>query len=208
MDYDHVLQGEAPLVGNMAPDFEAEGVLNQEFVKIKLSDYIGKSYVVLFFYPLDFTFVCPTEITAFSDQYSEFEKLNAKIIGISTDSVFSHLAWVQIDRKSGGLGDLQYPLASDLTKIISRTYNVLIHDQGVALRGLFIIDKSGIIQYASVNNLAFGRSVDETLRILQAIQHVQQHPDQVCPAGWKPGEKSISSNPKLSKDYFAAKRVL
>ncbi|GFZ08913.1 2-cysteine peroxiredoxin B [Actinidia rufa] len=197
-------QGELPLVGNTAPDFEAEAVFDQEFIKVKLSEYIGKKYVILFFYPLDFTFVCPTEITAFSDRYAEFEKINTEILGVSVDSVFSHLAWVQTDRKSGGLGDLKYPLVSDVTKSISKSYNVLIPDQGIALRGLFIIDKEGVIQHSTINNLAIGRSVDETLRTLQALQFVQENPDEVCPAGWKPGEKSMKPDPKLSKEYFAA----
>ena len=193
-----------PLVGNQAPDFEAEAVFDQEFIKVKLSDYIGKKYVILFFYPLDFTFVCPTEITAFSDRHAEFEKLNTEVLGVSVDSVFSHLAWVQTDRKSGGLGDLNYPLISDATKSISKAFNVLIEDQGIALRGLFIIDKEGVIQHSTINNLAIGRSVDETMRTLQALQFVQENPDEVCPAGWKPGEKSMKPDPKLSKEYFAA----
>ncbi|GAB2300748.1 myb-like DNA-binding protein bas1 [Dionaea muscipula] len=199
-----VRAGELPLVGNVAPDFEAEAVFDQEFIKVKLSEYIGKKYVILFFYPLDFTFVCPTEITAFSDRHADFEKLNTEILGVSIDSVFSHLAWVQTDRKSGGLGDLKYPLISDVTKSISKSYNVLIPDQGIALRGLFIIDKEGVIQHSTVNNLAIGRSVDETLRTLQALQYVQENPDEVCPAGWKPGDKSMKPDPKLSKEYFAA----
>ncbi|KAM6547702.1 hypothetical protein CsatB_019378 [Cannabis sativa] len=195
---------ELPLVGNVAPDFEAEAVFDQEFVKVKLSDYIGKKYVILFFYPLDFTFVCPTEITAFSDRHAEFEAINTEILGVSVDSVFSHLAWVQTDRKSGGLGDLNYPLVSDVTKSISKSYGVLIPDQGVALRGLFIIDKEGVIQHSTINNLAIGRSVDETKRTLQALQYVQENPDEVCPAGWKPGEKSMKPDPKGSKEYFSA----
>ncbi|CDY56598.1 BnaC03g73430D [Brassica napus] len=193
-----------PLVGNKAPDFEAEAVFDQEFIKVKLSEYIGKKYVILFFYPLDFTFVCPTEITAFSDRYAEFEKLNTQVLGVSVDSVFSHLAWVQTDRKSGGLGDLNYPLISDVTKSISKSFGVLIHDQGIALRGLFIIDKEGVIQHSTINNLGIGRSVDETMRTLQALQYIQENPDEVCPAGWKPGEKSMKPDPKLSKEYFSA----
>ncbi|MFS7915357.1 putative thioredoxin-dependent peroxiredoxin [Helianthus anomalus] len=199
-----VVKAGLPLVGNQAPDFEAEAVFDQEFIKVKLSEYIGKKYVILFFYPLDFTFVCPTEITAFSDRYAEFEKINTEILGVSVDSVFSHLAWVQTDRKSGGLGDLNYPLVSDVTKSISKAFNVLIEDQGIALRGLFIIDKEGVIQHSTINNLAIGRSVDETLRTLQALQFVQENPDEVCPAGWKPGEKSMKPDPKGSKEYFAA----
>jgi peroxiredoxin (alkyl hydroperoxide reductase subunit C) len=192
-----------PLVGNKAPDFEAEAVFDQEFIKVKLSEYIGKKYVVLFFYPLDFTFVCPTEITAFSDRHAEFEKINTEVLGVSVDSVFSHLAWVQTDRKSGGLGDLNYPLVSDVTKSISKSYGVLIPDQGIALRGLFIIDKEGIIQHSTINNLAIGRSVDETMRTLQALQYVQENPDEVCPAGL-PGEKTMKPDTKLSKEYFSA----
>uniref|UniRef100_A0A0D9W4T0 2-Cys peroxiredoxin BAS1, chloroplastic n=1 Tax=Leersia perrieri TaxID=77586 RepID=A0A0D9W4T0_9ORYZ len=197
-------EGDLPLVGNKAPDFEAEAVFDQEFINVKLSEYIGKKYVILFFYPLDFTFVCPTEITAFSDRYEEFEKINTEVLGVSIDSVFSHLAWVQTDRKSGGLGDLKYPLISDVTKSISKSFGVLIPDQGIALRGLFIIDKEGVIQHSTINNLAIGRSVDETLRTLQALQYVQENPDEVCPAGWKPGEKSMKPDPKGSKEYFAA----
>lgn len=190
-------------VGQAAPDFTATAVYDQEFMEVKLSNYRGK-YTVVFFYPLDFTFVCPTEITAFSDRYDEFKALNTEVLGISVDSEFSHLAWIQTDRKSGGVGDLNYPLVSDIKKEISTAYNVLEPDAGVALRGLFIVDKDGIIQYATVNNLAFGRSVDETLRILQAIQHVQANPDEVCPAGWTPGAQTMNPDPEKSKAYFAS----
>ena len=191
-----------PLVGNPAPDFTAEAVHDQEFVDVKLSDYRGK-YVILFFYPLDFTFVCPTEITAFSDRYEEFAELNTEILGCSVDSHFSHLAWIQTDRNAGGLGDIEYPLVSDLKREISKAYDVL-SEEGVALRGLFIIDKEGIIQHSTVNNLAFGRSVDETLRTLQALQYVQENPDEVCPAGWQPGDSTIKEDPDGSKEYFAS----
>ncbi len=189
-------------VGQAAPDFTATAVVDQEFKTLKLSDYRGK-YVVLFFYPLDFTFVCPTEITAFSDRYEEFKSLNTEVLGVSVDSEFSHLAWIQTDRKAGGVGDLNYPLVSDIKKEIGSAYNVLTED-GIALRGLFLIDKDGTIQHATINNLAFGRSVDETLRTLQAIQHVQSHPDEVCPAGWQPGDKTMNPDPVKSKDFFAA----
>ncbi|KAK9824057.1 hypothetical protein WJX72_007408 [[Myrmecia] bisecta] len=194
--------GGLPLVGNEAPEFTAEAVYDQEFQTISLSQYRGK-YVILFFYPLDFTFVCPTEITAFSDRHADFAKVNAEILGVSVDSQFSHLAWTQQDRKEGGVGDLAYPLVSDLKREISLKYNVLTED-GVALRGLFIIDKEGIIQHSTINNLAFGRNVEETLRILQAIQYVQENPDEVCPAGWKPGDVTMKPDPKGSKEYFAA----
>ncbi|MEW5315884.1 MAG: hypothetical protein WDW38_007283 [Sanguina aurantia] len=191
-----------PLVGNVAPDFTAQAVFDQEFIEIQLSKYRGK-YVVLFFYPLDFTFVCPTEITAFSDRHAEFASINTEILGVSVDSQFSHLAWIQTDRKEGGIGDLNYPLVADLKKEVSQAFNVLT-DDGIALRGLFIIDKEGVIQHCTINNLAFGRSVDETKRVLQAIQYVQENPDEVCPAGWTPGAKTMSPTPKGSKDFFAA----
>jgi len=190
-------------VGLLAPDFEATAVYDQEFETVQLSSYRGKKYVILFFYPLDFTFVCPTEITAFSDRFDDFKDLSTEILGISVDSEFSHLAWLQTARQAGGLGELNYPLISDLKKEISSSYNVLT-DEGVALRGLFIIDKEGIIQHSTINNLAFGRSVDETLRTLQAIQYVQTNPDEVCPANWKPGDKTMNPDPVKSKDFFAA----
>lgn len=189
-------------VGQQAPDFTATAVFDQEFKTIKLSDYRGQ-YTVLFFYPLDFTFVCPTEIIAFSDRYKEFSTLNTQILGVSVDSEFSHLAWIQTDRKEGGIGDIDYPLVSDIKKEISTAYNVLDPDAGVSLRGLFIIDPEGVIQHATVNNLSFGRSVDETLRTLKAIQYVQSHPDEVCPAGWKEGDKTMIPDPVKSKAYFA-----
>eukprot|EP00889_Picochlorum_renovo_P007438 jgi/Picre1/34468/NNA_001936.t1 len=172
----------APLVGNAAPDFSTTAVYDQEFIDVSLDKYKGK-YIVLFFYPLDFTFVCPTEITAFSDRYEEFKNLNTEVLG--------------------GLGDLAYPLVSDLKREISEAYGVLSED-GVALRGLFIIDKEGVIQHSTINNLAFGRNVDETLRVLQALQYVQDNPDEVCPAGWKPGEKTMKPDPEGSKEYFSA----
>lgn len=192
-----------PLVGNPAPGFSAEAVFDQEFINVTLDQYKGNKYVVLFFYPLDFTFVCPTEITAFSDRYEEFSAIDTEVLGVSVDSQFSHLAWVQTDRKEGGLGDLKYPLVSDLKKEIASAYQVL-SDEGVALRGLFIIDKEGVVQHSTINNLAFGRSVDETLRVLQAIQYVQNNPDEVCPAGWKPGDVTMKPDPEGSKEYFAS----
>lgn len=189
-------------VGQHAPDFSAIAVYDQEFKEVKLSDYLGK-YLILLFYPLDFTFVCPTEITAFSDAYLKIQSLNADILAISVDSEYSHLAWLQTDRDSGGLGDLKYPLVSDLTKKISASYNVLT-EQGTSLRGLFIIDQQGIIQHSLVNNLDVGRNVNETLRTLQAIQYVQMNPDEVCPANWQPGSATIISNPQQSKEYFSS----
>lgn len=189
-------------VGQHAPDFSATAVVDQDFKQISLSQFRGK-YVVLFFYPLDFTFVCPTEITAFSDRYSDFSNKNTEVLGVSVDSQFSHLAWIQTPRNQGGIGDINYPLVADLKKEVSKAYNVLDEDAGVALRGLFIIDPEGIIMHATINNLPVGRNVDETLRVLQAFQHVQTHPDEVCPANWTPGQKTMHPDPDGSKEYFS-----
>ena len=190
-------------VGLQAPDFTATAVVDQEFKDISLSQYRGK-YVVLFFYPLDFTFVCPTEITAFSDRYDAFKALNTEVLGVSVDSQFSHLAWIQTERKQGGLGDIAYPLVADLKKEIASAYNVLDEAEGVPLRGLFIINPEGVVQHATVNNLPVGRNVEETLRVLQAFQHVEANPDEVCPANWTPGERTMNPDPVGSKDFFAA----
>lgn len=190
-------------VGQTAPDFTATAVVEQDFKTIKLSDYLGQ-YVVLFFYPLDFTFVCPTEIIAFSNRHEEFAEANTEILAVSVDSEFSHLAWIQTERKQGGVGELNYPLVSDLRKEISTAYNVLEPDAGIALRALYIIDPEGIIQHATVNNLSFGRNVDETLRVLKAIQYVQSHHNEVCPVGWQEGDKTIINDPVKSKVYFAS----
>ena len=189
-------------VGQKAPDFTATAVIDQEFKEVSLSQYRGK-YVVLFFYPLDFTFVCPTEITAFSDRHSEFSSKNTEILGVSVDSQFSHLAWIQTARNEGGIGDINYPLVADLKKEISTSYNVLDDQEGVALRGLFIIDPDGVIMHATINNLPVGRNVDETLRVLQAFQYVQKNPDEVCPANWTPGEATMKPDPIGSKDFFS-----
>lgn len=196
-----MLQSNCLHVGKEAPKFTATAVYDQEFLSINLRDYLDK-YLIILFYPLDFTFVCPTEIIAFSDAYDQFKKMNTEILGISVDSEYSHLAWIQTSRENGGLGDLRYPLVSDLKKEISAAYNVLTEDT-IALRGLFIIDPKGIIQYQVINNLAFGRSVDETIRILEAIQYVQTNPDEVCPANWQPGDKTINTNPQKAKEYFS-----
>lgn len=187
----------AAVVQKEAPDFKATAVVDEEFKEVKLSDYRGK-YVVLFFYPLDFTFVCPTEIIAFSDRVAEFEKRNAVVLGASIDSQFSHLAWIKQPRAQGGLGGLKYPLIADLTKKISQDYGVLL-DGGIALRGLFLIDKGGVVRHVTVNDLPLGRNVDEVLRVLDALQHFEQH-GEVCPANWKKGDLAL--NPKKAGDYF------
>ena len=189
-------------VGMQAPDFAATAVVDQEFKDITLSQYRGK-YVVLFFYPLDFTFVCPTEITAFSDRYSDFSSKNTEVLGVSVDSKFTHLAWIQTPRNEGGIGDINYPLVSDLKREICQAYNVLNED-GEADRGLFIINPSGVIMHSTINKAPVGRNIDETLRILQAYQYVESHPDEVCPAGWTPGDKTMKEDPKGSKEYFSA----
>ena len=189
-------------VGMQAPEFAATAVVDQEFKDIKLSQYKGK-YVVLFFYPLDFTFVCPTEITAFSDRYSDFSSKNTEVLGVSVDSKFSHLAWIQTPRNEGGIGDINYPLVSDLKREICQSYNVLNSD-GEADRGLFIINPNGVIMHSTINKAPVGRNIDETLRILQAYQYVESHPDEVCPAGWTPGDKTMKEDPKGSKEYFSA----
>ncbi len=190
------------LVTQAAPDFKAQAVMaDGQFKELKLSDYRGK-YVLLFFYPLDFTFVCPTEIIAFSDRAPEFEKLGVQIIGVSVDSHFSHLAWRNAPRDQGGLGNIQYPLVADLSKQISRDYDVLT-EETVALRGLFLIDQQGVVRHQVVNDLPLGRSVDEALRMVQALQYFEQN-GEVCPANWKEGARTIKPTVKDSKSFFSA----
>ena len=189
-------------VGQMAPDFSATAVVDQEFKEISLSQYRGK-YVVLFFYPLDFTFVCPTEITAFSDRYADFSSKNTEVLAVSVDSKYSHLAWIQTPRNQGGIGDIAYPLVADLKKEICAAYNVLNED-GEADRGLFIINPHGMVMHMTVNKAPVGRNVDETLRVLQAYQYVEANPDEVCPANWTPGDKTMKEDPVGSKEYFSA----
>jgi alkyl hydroperoxide reductase subunit AhpC len=185
-----------------APDFTADAVVNGEFKTIKLSDYRGK-YVVLFFYPLDFTFVCPTELVAFSDQIDEFKKRGCEVLAVSVDSKFSHLAWVNTPRKEGGIGQVKYPIISDLSKSISRDYGVLLEDAGISLRGLFLIDKQGVLRHALVNDLPLGRSVAEVLRTLDALQHFEEN-GEVCPANWHKGQMAMKPDTVGSKSYFEA----
>jgi len=192
----------APLarVTKPAPNFKEVAVVGQDFKDVSLSDYKGK-YVVLFFYPLDFTFVCPTEIIAFSDAVAEFKKLNCEVIAASVDSQFSHLAWINTPRNQGGLGPVNFPIIADLNKKISTDYGVLI-DDGHTLRGTFIIDGKGIIRHISMNDPPVGRNVDEVLRLVQAYQHADQF-GEVCPVGWKPGQKTMIADPQKSKEYFS-----
>lgn len=189
-------------VGKPAPNFKLESVHNCNFGHLCLEDYKGK-WLIVFFYPLDFTFVCPTEILAFSDRLEEFHKLGAEVVGVSIDSKYTHLAWMEKPRKQGGIEGLAYPLLADMNKTMAMDYGVLA-EAGVAMRGLFIIDPDGVIQHATINNLAVGRSVDETLRVLHAFQYVRQH-GEVCPADWTPGEKSMKADWNGSKEYFEAK---
>jgi len=162
-------------VGQSAPDFELEGVVDTQFKPVKLSDYRGK-WVVLFFWPLDFTFVCPTEVTAFSKRVDEFKKLDAEVLGASIDSKFTHLAWKE------DIGEINYPMLSDITKQVSREYGVLIEDQGIALRGLFVIDPDGKLRYQVVHDLNIGRNVDEVIRVIKALQT-----GELCPVDWEEG---------------------
>jgi peroxiredoxin 2/4 len=189
----------AVTVGKPAPQFSLEAVHSGQFVTVSLDEFKGK-WLVVFFYPLDFTFVCPTEILAFSDRYEEFTSLNTDLVGVSVDSKFSHLAWTERARDLGGIQGLRYPLMADINKQMAADYGVLT-DEGVALRGLFIIDAEGIVQHVTINNLNVGRSVDETLRVLQAFQFVQEH-GEVCPANWHPGEDTMKPDWNGSKEYF------
>ncbi len=187
------------LVQRPAPDFKGVAMVNGEFKNISLDDYRGK-HVVLFFYPLDFTFVCPTEILAFNDRLDEFKKLGVEVIGASVDSQFTHLAWWNTPRNEGGIQGVRYPILSDMTKKVSTDYGVLV-DDGVALRGLFILDDKHIVRHVTLNDLPIGRSVDEVLRVVQAIQFADKH-GEVCPADWHPGEATMKPDPKGSKEYF------
>jgi len=187
------------LVTKSAPTFTADAVVNKEFKSINLEDYKGK-WVVLFFYPLDFTFVCPTEITAMSDAFGEFQKRDAEVIGVSTDSKFSHLAWINTPRNEGGLGDINYPLVADFTKSISEDYGVLL-EPGMALRGTFIIDPEGNVQFELIHDLGIGRNVNEIIRNLDALQFVRKH-GEVCPAGWTPGKETMVPDSEKMKDYY------
>ncbi len=191
------------LVNKQAPDFTAKAVTNNKIVEeFKLSDFRGK-YIVLFFYPLDFTFVCPTELHAFQEKLAEFEQRNAEVIAVSTDSWFSHLAWIKTPKSQGGIEGVTYPLVSDFNKTISRDYGILLEEVGVALRGLFLIDKSGIVQHQVVNNLPLGRSVDEALRLVDALQFTEIN-GEVCPANWNKGRKAMTADENGLKKYFTA----
>ena len=175
------------MVGHPAPEFDMPSTKNLQSLdeNVKLSDYKGK-WLVMVFYPLDFTFVCPTELTAFSDHYEDFEGVGAEVLGISTDSVYSHRAWLQTPRDKNGIEGLRYPLAADMGGSVSRDYGVLLEDKGIALRGLFVIDPEGILRYAVVHDLNVGRSAEETIRVIQALQT-----GGLCQAEWRPGQETL-----------------
>ena len=189
------------LVTRQAPDFTAQAVLgDNSFAELTLSSYRGK-YVVLFFYPLDFTFVCPSEIIAFDKAVEEFEARNAQVLGVSVDSHFTHLAWKNTPPDQGGIGQVKYPLVADLSKKIAKKYGVLFGKE-VALRGLFLIDTEGVVRHALVNDLPLGRSVDEALRILDALQFHEEH-GEVCPANWREGEDAMKPTAEGVAEYLA-----
>ncbi|HZX35175.1 MAG TPA: peroxiredoxin [Thermodesulfobacteriota bacterium] len=186
-----------------APDFAAQAVMPDGSIKeLKLSSYKGK-YVALFFYPLDFTFVCPTEIIALSDRIAEFKERNAEVIGVSVDSQFTHVAWRSTPRDKGGVGEVSFPLVADLDKSICAKYGVLLEKPGIALRGLFIIDKDLKLRHVTINDLPLGRNVDEMLRVIDAVQFNEKH-GEVCPANWKKGSKGMKPTQKGLLEYAAA----
>jgi peroxiredoxin (alkyl hydroperoxide reductase subunit C) len=190
-----------------APEFEGTAVVGSAFKKVSSKDFEGK-YLVLLFYPFDFTFVCPTELTSFSDAYQEFQELDTQVIGISVDSPHSHLAWTRLARDQGGVGKLNFPLLSDLNKEISTDFKVLVEDPedelyGAALRGLFVIDGKGIIRSVQVNDAPVGRSVQETLRLVKAFKYTDEH-GEVCPANWTPGSATIVPDHEKKEAYFSS----
>jgi peroxiredoxin 2/4 len=191
------------LVGKTAPDFEAAAVVNgSEIVEnFKLSDYKGKT-IVLFFYPLDFTFVCPTELHAFQNKIEEFKSRNVEVIGVSVDSQFSHFSWLNTPVAKGGIEGVKYPLVADLNKTISQDYDVLVEGAGIAYRGLFLIDENFTVRHQVVNDLPLGRSIDEAIRMVDALQFFEEN-GEVCPANWHKGEKSMKADQAGLEEYFA-----
>jgi peroxiredoxin (alkyl hydroperoxide reductase subunit C) len=191
----------AVLVGKQAPDFTATTVFgNNEIKELTLSSLNGK-YVVLFFYPLDFTFVCPSELIAFDHRLEEFKARNVEVVGVSIDSQFSHLAWKNTPVEKGGIGQVGYPLVADIKHEIARAYDVEAA-AGVAFRGSFLIDKDGVVQHQVINNLPLGRNVDEMLRMVDALQFTEEH-GEVCPAGWQKGKKGMTASPEGVAAYLA-----
>lgn len=193
----------AVLVGKPAPDFTATAVMGDNSINgnFNLKSYIKDKYAVLFFYPLDFTFVCPSEILAFDHRLKEFEDRNTAVIAVSVDSQFTHLAWKNTPVNNGGLGQVKFPMVADLSKSISRDYDVLLNE-AVSLRGSFLIDKNGVVQHQVVNNLPLGRNIDEMIRMVDALQFTEQH-GEVCPAGWNKGKAGMKASPEGVADYLA-----
>ncbi len=190
------------LVGKVAPDFTATAVKGSEIIEnFNLSHYKGK-YILLFFYPLDFTFVCPTELLAFNDKLEEFKKRGVEVIAASVDSHFSHHAWLATPLSEGGIAGVEYPIVADLTKQISRDYDVLKEDEGIAYRGLFLIDQDFVVRHQIVNDLPLGRSVEEAIRMVDALQYHEEN-GEVCPANWKPGEATMRESKESLKEYMA-----
>jgi len=205
------------LIGKKAPSFSANAVINGNDIVsgFSLDQFVGNKYVVFFFYPMDFTFVCPTEIIAFQDKIEEFEKRGVAVVGCSVDSEFSHWAWLNTEKKNGGIKGVKFPLVADFSKTIAMNYGVLAGDytynendeasfEGapVAFRGLFLIDKKGNIRHSLINDLPLGRSVDEAIRMVDALQHFEEY-GEVCPANWKPGEKAMNATADGVADYLA-----
>ncbi|HNA62647.1 MAG TPA: peroxiredoxin [Rhabdochlamydiaceae bacterium] len=192
------------IVGQKAPEFRAKAVVAGEIVTdFSLRDYLGK-YIIFFFYPLDFTFVCPTELHAFQEALKNFEQREAQVVGCSVDSAHSHFAWLNTPKAKGGIQGVTYPLVADLNKTIAKDYQVLKEDEGIAYRGLFLIDKKGIVRHQVINDLPLGRSVDEALRMLDALIFYETH-GEVCPANWKAGDKSMKATREGVENYFTVK---
>lgn len=191
------------IIGKPAPDFSCKGVIDGEIKDFSLHDLKGR-LVVLCFYPLDFSFVCPTELQAFQSVFPEFEKRNASVIAISVDSVYSHLMWLDQPKERGGINGISYPLLSDITKSIARAYGVLDEEEGITYRALFIIDKHGIVQSIQINNMSLGRNIQEVLRLVDAVKFVEDH-GAVCPANWSLGQDGLVPTRKGVTDYFSKK---
>lgn len=190
------------LIGQKAPDFTAQTVMEDGTItEMNLHDYLGGDYGLVFFYPLDFTFVCPSEIIAFSNRMDKFKELGCKVVGVSVDSQFSHYAWRNTAVEKGGIGNINFPLVADLTKSIATDYDVLIDGAGVALRGSFLIDKAGNIRHYVINDLPLGRNVDESIRMVEALQFHEEH-GEVCPAGWKKGDDGMTASAEGVADYL------
>lgn len=189
------------LIGKQAPEIETKAAVKELTIDFSLDDYKGK-YVLLFFYPMDFTFVCPTELHAFEDKYEEFKHLDCEVVGCSTDSVYTHLAWLRTPKSEGGIEGISYPLIADKTMTVSRSYDVLKEEEGIAYRGLFLIDRQGMIRHQLINDLPLGRSVDEALRMLKSLLHFEEI-GEVCPANWMAGDKAMNATFDGVKNYFS-----